>query len=80
MTISLSPEMRRFVEEKVKSGQYASADDVMRHALALLKAQDTITPDDVTELRRLLASAIDQADRGELTPHERGEPSLAPTH
>lgn len=73
MTISLSPEMQRFVEEKVKSGQYTSADDVMRHALALLRAQDTTTPDDVAELRLLLAPALEQADRGQLTPLDMDE-------
>jgi len=40
----------------------------VRQALVLLKVQDDLTADDVEELRRMLAPAIAQADRGELTP------------
>jgi antitoxin ParD1/3/4 len=73
MNVSLTPEQQRFVEAKVASGQYTSAEEVVRDALAVLRAQDVTTPEDVGELRRLLAPAIQQADRGELTPLDMDE-------
>ena len=68
MNLSLNPDLSSFVEEKVRSGQFASSEEVVREALALLKAQDVVTPGDVDELRKMLAPAIDEEDRGELTP------------
>jgi putative addiction module CopG family antidote len=68
MNLSLGAELEKYVEEKVRSGQFASPEEVVRGALALMKAQDALTPADVAELRQMLAPAIAQADRGELTP------------
>ena len=68
MKLELNPEMQKFVDDEVRSGRYDSPEGVVRQALALLKAQFDLTPDDVEELRRMLAPAIAQADRGELTP------------
>ena len=65
MKVSLSTEMQRFVDEKVRSGQYATPDDVVNSALAVLSAQETENPQDTEELRRLIAVGIAQLDRGE---------------
>jgi antitoxin ParD1/3/4 len=65
MNVSLSPEMQRFIDENVRSGRYASSDDVVRSALSLLQTQDDLTSEDIEELREALAPAIAQADRGE---------------
>jgi antitoxin ParD1/3/4 len=65
MNVSLSPEMQRFIDENVRSGRYASSDDVVRSALSLLQTQDDLTTEDIEELREALAPAIAQADRGE---------------
>jgi len=44
MNISLTPELERLVNEKVKSGRYASASEVIREGLRLqvLRAKDKI--------------------------------------
>ena len=68
MDLSLSPDLVKFVDEKVRSGQFDPPEDVVRGALALLKAQDTDTAADVSQLRKILANSIAQADRGELAP------------
>jgi putative addiction module CopG family antidote len=68
MKLELNPQMQKFIDDEVRSGRYDSPEGVVRQALALLKAQVDLTPDDVEELRRMLAPAIAQADRGELTP------------
>ena len=39
MNVSLSPELASFVRERVQSGQYSSASEVVRDALRLLSAQ-----------------------------------------
>ena len=64
MTIALSPEMERFVEEKIRSGQYPSADQVIDGALAALRDAESLTPRAVEELRRDIRVGIDQLDRG----------------
>jgi antitoxin ParD1/3/4 len=65
MKISLNTQMQRFVDEKVKSGQYATPDEVVNSALAVLRAQETESAEDSAELRRLIAVGIAQLDRGE---------------
>jgi putative addiction module CopG family antidote len=42
MNISLSPELERLIAEKVQSGRYHSADEVIRQGLELLQAQETV--------------------------------------
>ena len=73
MKLELPPELQKFVDDEVRSGRYDSAEAVVRQALALLKAQVDLTPDDVEELRRMLAPAIAQADRGEVEPWDVDE-------
>ena len=40
MRITLSPEIERLIAEKVSSGRYQSADEVVREGLDLLKQRD----------------------------------------
>ena len=37
MTLSLSPELQKFIEERVRSGRYSSAEEVVSAALAKLE-------------------------------------------
>ncbi|MGO9520279.1 MAG: type II toxin-antitoxin system ParD family antitoxin [Candidatus Korobacteraceae bacterium] len=41
MKISLSPDIERLIAEKLSSGRYQSADEVVREGLELLQKQDT---------------------------------------
>jgi len=41
MNVSLTPELERLVNEKVDSGLYQTASEVVREALRLLKDRDT---------------------------------------
>jgi len=43
MKISLSPELERLIAEKVKSGRYHSADEVVREGLKLLREREKDT-------------------------------------
>jgi antitoxin ParD1/3/4 len=65
MQISLSPELKKFVESKVRDGQYPTASDVVRGALEVMRAQEALTAADVADLRRAAKIGADQLDRGE---------------
>jgi antitoxin ParD1/3/4 len=42
MNVSLTPELEKLVQEKVKSGLYHSASEVIRDALRLLQERDEL--------------------------------------
>lgn len=73
MKITIDPNLERFVEEKVRSGQYASADAVVSSALSLLRDQEAFTAEDLERLRREVAIGIEQLDRGESAPWDPEE-------
>ena len=47
MNVSLNPEVERFVAEKVRAGQYGSADEAVNGLLAKLKEQERVNGDEV---------------------------------
>ena len=61
MNVSLSPDLERLVHERVATGQYRSAVDVIREALRLLKERDVA----FKELQQDIAEGLEQLDRGE---------------
>jgi antitoxin ParD1/3/4 len=66
VNVSLTPELERLVQEKVSSGLYNSASEVVREALRLLQERDELRRIRLEELRREIATGIEAADRGEL--------------
>jgi antitoxin ParD1/3/4 len=70
MNVSLTPELEKFVTEKVASGLYYSASEVIREGLRLLQEQDALKQMRLQELRREIAIGIKQADRGEFIDGE----------
>jgi antitoxin ParD1/3/4 len=66
MNVSLTPELEKFVEDKVKTGMYQTASEVVREGLRLLKDQDSVKQRQMEELRRRIAVGTQQAERGEL--------------
>jgi len=65
MTVSIDAEMQKFIDEKVASGQYASAKEVLEAALAALQLQDAYGDFGPGELDELIAE-------GERSIRERG--------
>ena len=65
MHITLDPELEKFVEEKVRAGQYAGPSDVIREALSAFREQQELTPEYDDYLQRELAVGLEQAHRGE---------------
>ena len=61
MNVSLTPELERLVNEKVESGLYQTASEVVREALRLLKDRDQARE----QLRNDVQAGFDQSARGE---------------
>ncbi len=65
MNVSLTPELEELVTEKVRSGRYNSASEVVREALRLLEEQDQLRALRLEETRKKIAEGLDALDRGE---------------
>jgi antitoxin ParD1/3/4 len=68
MNVSLTPELERYINQKIESGLYQTASEVVRAGLRLLAEREDLHRQTVEELRRELQAGIDEADRGELSP------------
>lgn len=66
MNVSLSPELEQLIEEKVKSGMYNSASEVIRAGLRLLKEQDELKQIRLRELKREVQEGLDEIKRGDI--------------
>lgn len=70
MNVSLTPELDRFVAEKVASGRYTSASEVVREALRLLEEHDRSRAERLAEFNRELKRRLDSLDRGNFVEPE----------
>ena len=59
MNINLTPSLEKMVRDKVKSGLYTSASEVMREALRLMAEQDSIRQAKIDLLRRDIRAGIE---------------------
>jgi antitoxin ParD1/3/4 len=71
MNVSLTPELEKLVAEKVESGMYHSASEVIREGLRLLKERDEVRQLGMEELRREIRIGLEQLDRGEGIPGDQ---------
>lgn len=69
MNISLTPQLETLVKNKVDSGLYGSASEVMREALRLLEERDRIRSLRLEELKAEIKKGMDS---GESTPLDVG--------
>jgi len=65
MNVSLTPELERRIAEKVESGLYTTASEVVREALRMLFEADENRTRLVGKLNAEIQDAIHQLDRGE---------------
>lgn len=68
MNVSLTPQLEALVREKVASGLYTSASEVVREALRLLAERDDERSAHLARLRADVQRGLDELDRGEGTP------------
>ncbi|MCW3062223.1 MAG: parD4 [Capsulimonas sp.] len=73
MNISLTPELDNYVHEKVQTGMYHSASEVIREGLRLLKEQDKLRQARLEQLRSDVNLGVEQIARGEYTEHNTGD-------
>lgn len=72
MDVTLSPELERFVEEKVKAGGYRTPSEVIRDGLQLLKELDEEGGRSFDSVKQEISLAVAQADRGEMEDVDEG--------
>jgi antitoxin ParD1/3/4 len=70
MNVSLTPELAKFVNDKLKSGLFQTASEVIREALRLLEERDRLYQARLEDLRREVRRGLDQLDRGEGRPFD----------
>jgi antitoxin ParD1/3/4 len=70
MNVSLTEEFERYINQKVESGLYHSASEVVRDGLRLMKERDELHQSRLAELRKEIAIGIEQADRGQVRPFD----------
>ena len=63
MNISLTPELEQLVNDKVKTGMYQTASEVIREGLRLLRERDQR----LEALRRDVRTGFEAVERGEYT-------------
>ena len=67
MNISLTPEQEQFIQEKINSGKYETADELISEAFRLLEERDKHYEKWVEETRKKVAIGIEQAEKGQVT-------------
>src|SRR2546423_1236430 len=65
MNVSLTPELEKLVQSKIRSGRYQSASEVMREALRLLEQRDQERAEALGAVREKLRVGYEQLKRGE---------------
>jgi len=65
MNVSLTPELERFVSNKVQTGRYNSASEVVREALRLLEEHEQARAAQLGEFNKELGRRLATLDRGE---------------
>jgi antitoxin ParD1/3/4 len=70
MNINLTPQLEELVRQKVSSGLYTSASEVIREALRLLEEQDRMCAAKLEQLRRDIQDGLKS---GPVTPWDAEE-------
>jgi antitoxin ParD1/3/4 len=66
MTVSVTPELDRFVKAQVESGKYASTSEVVRAGLRLLYEQEQQRAERRDLLKRLVHEGLQDLDSGKV--------------
>lgn len=70
MNISLTPELEKFVQNKVTSGMYTSASEVIRESLRLLHTHDDLKAQKITQLNQAIELGLQELSVGKKIPAE----------
>ena len=67
MNVSLTPVLEKMIQEKVASGMYTSASEVVREALRLMAERDRTYREDLEVLRKEVLKGLESAKRGKFS-------------
>ena len=70
MNVSLTPALEKFVAQKVQSGLYQTASEVIREGLRLLEERDALHQARLDDIRQAIQDGNAQLARGEGLPGE----------
>jgi antitoxin ParD1/3/4 len=59
MNVSLTPELEEYIEQKIETGRYHSASEVVREALRLLEEHDQLRQIRLKELRKDIQAGLE---------------------
>jgi antitoxin ParD1/3/4 len=71
MNVSLTPELEKFVQDKVKSGLYTTASEVIRESLRLMHTHDDVRKQQVSQLNQAIEIGLQQLSQGKKTPADK---------
>ena len=66
MNVTLTPDLEQIVREKIETGRYQSALEVIGDALRLMTERETNRQIQIEKLRQEIAIGIEQCERGEV--------------
>ena len=70
INVSLTPQLEELVQQRVRSGRYSSASEVVRAALRLLEAHDREQEARIAQLRSDVGAGLRQLDEGVARPFD----------
>jgi len=73
MNISLTPQLEAYIRNKVESGSYTTASEVVREALRLLQEQDAYREMRLEELRKEVAKGLKDIEEGRVETFDKEE-------
>ena len=65
MTVHLTPELEQLVQNKIQSGRYNSANEVVQEALLLIERKDDMRAVQLQEFRNRIDKGLAESERGE---------------
>ncbi|MEW6129551.1 MAG: type II toxin-antitoxin system ParD family antitoxin [Acidobacteriota bacterium] len=71
MTITLSPELEKKINERIESGKYTSANEVISEAFKVLEEQEELDRLKYEALKRDIEEGIESLENGEGIPAEQ---------
>jgi len=80
MNISLTPQLEEMIRQKIASGSYSSASEVVREALRLMELEDQMRALKLQRLREEIQKGLESGPAAEFEPGEikrRGRGMLA---
>jgi Arc/MetJ-type ribon-helix-helix transcriptional regulator len=77
MQLNVPPDLEALVQKRLATGAFANAEDVIRHALEALDAEESWTDEERRALDRKIDRALEQAAAGKVYGPEEARRKLA---